>query len=278
MNDSALGLLLLVGLAGCAAEAPPRAEAAAPAVQPAEPAAAAGRQIIRRALLVVRVESFGEAERRLNELIGADGAYVAQFREDRSSGARRGGQWTIRVPVPRFAHFVEQAGLLGIAEQRETHTDDVTEEYVDLEARAKNKQALEARLLELVARRSDDIKDVLALEAELARVREEIERMQARLRQLRDRVALSTVDITAYERLDYRPPLATTFAGKISQTFWDSANELRKCGEACVLVIVGLLPWLAAISLALCVVLAPLVWWARRRNRRPVIVVAQAVA
>ena len=129
-----------------------------------------------------------------------------------------------------------------------------------------------------MAKRGDEIKDVLALEAELARVREEIERMQGRLRYLTDRVALTTVEITAYERLGYQPPLATTFAGRISRTFWDSVGELRACCEALVLVVVGLAPWLAAWALAICLLLGPLVWWARRRGRRAVVVSLGAVS
>ncbi len=276
MSDYALGLLLLlVGLAGCGAQMQPTADIPPPAaVDPAT----AGRQIIHRASLVLRVEDFGQTERKLDELVKAAGGYVAQFREERSSGTQRGGRWTVRVPVATFSQFVEQVGQLGIAEQRETQADDVTEEYVDLGARLKNKQQLEARLLELVAKRGDEIKDVLALETELARVREEIERMQGRLRYLTDRVALTTVEITAYERLDFQPPVATTFAGRISQTFWDSVSALRECGEACVLVVVGLAPWLMSMSLAILLLLGSLVWWARRRSRRarPVVVVQAA--
>lgn len=278
MSDSALGLLLLVGLAGCGAQQsdlpmPPRAENASPTEAPSD-AAATSQKIIHRATIVLRVEDFGQTEKKLGELVQAAGGYVAAFHEDRSSGAQRGGRWTIRVPVTGYARFIEQAGLLGIAEQRETHADDVTEEYVDLGARLKNKQQLEARLLEMVAKRSDEIKDVLALETELARVREEIERMQGRLRFLNDRVALTTVEIAAYERLGFQPPLATTFAGRIGQTFSDSVGALRKCGEAAVLVVVGLAPWLAAFLL----VVMPFIVWARRYRRRArTVVVAQAI-
>jgi hypothetical protein len=279
MSDSALGLLLLVGLAGCAAQnqPPPRDNAGAPppvaADQQASQDAAAGRQIIHRATLVLRVEDFGQTERKVAELVKASGGFVAEFHEDRSSGAQRGGRWTIRVPVPQFTRFVDQAGQLGVADQRETKADDVTEEYVDLGARLKNKQQLESRLLELVAKRGDDIKDVLALEAELARVREEIERMQGRLRSMVDRIALTTIQLTAYERLDYQPPLAATFPDRIRQTFSDSLTALRQCGEAWVLFVVALSPWLIAMFL----LLGPLVWWARRRSRRPRAIVAQAV-
>jgi uncharacterized coiled-coil protein SlyX len=177
----------------------------------------------------------------------------------------------VRIPVPQFDRFMEETGKLGVAQQREVHADDVSEEFVDLEARLKNKQQLEARLLELVAKRSDEIKDVIAMEAELARVREEVERMQGRMRYLTDRVAMTTVEISAFERRDFRPPEAT-FAGRIAQTFWQSLDLLRQFAESWALVFVGLIPWLVVLALILC----PLVWFVRRRVRRTNIV-AQAV-
>ncbi|MCI0359699.1 MAG: DUF4349 domain-containing protein [Planctomycetaceae bacterium] len=280
MSDSALPLLVLVGIAGCGA-APQSRPSDFPAVETAVIQAKdqeaggpreAVRKIIYRGTLALHVDDFGVAEKKISELIKSSGGYVAQFREDRPYGAQRGGRWTVRIPVPQFDRFMEEAGKLGVAEQREVQAADVSEEFVDLEARLKNKQQLEARLLELVAKRSDEIKDVIAMEAELARVREEVERMQGRLRYLTDRVAMTTIEISAFERRDFRPPEAT-FAGRIAQTFWQSLDLLRQCAESWVLVIVGLAPWLAVLAL----ILGPFVWLIRRRIKRRPTIVAQAV-
>jgi uncharacterized coiled-coil protein SlyX len=271
MNDSALGLLLLLGFTGCAAQVPSDVALPPPASAAAQSASAAAaahpdanRQIIYRASVTLRVEDFGATEKKIAELVQDAGGHIAAFREDRNTGAQRSGHWTVQVPVVQFRKFLEQTGQMGVAEQRESQADDVTEEYVDLGARLKNKQQLEARLLELVSKRGDDIKDVLALEAELARVREEIERMQGRLRYLTDRVALTTIEITAYERKEYQPPQTPTFAARISHTFWDSVRLLREFGEAWVLVFAGLAPWLIALT----IVLTPLVWLVWRCGRR----------
>jgi uncharacterized coiled-coil protein SlyX len=234
----------------------------------------AGRQIIYRATIVLDVKDFAATERQVAALIKQTGGFVAQFREERPYGAQRGGRWTIRVPVPQFDKFVEEAGKLGVAQSRDITSEDVSEEFVDLTARLKNKQQLEARLLELVAKRSDEIKDILALEAELSRVREEIERMQGRLRYLTDRVALTTVELAAFERQDYKPPEAPTFATQIAQTFAESVAALRQLGEGLVLVAVALAPWL----LAACLVAVPLFWWLRRLTRRKPAPVVTATA
>lgn len=255
--------------------APMEGEAGEPA--PADgstPKPATPRQIIYRATLVLHVQNFADTERKIAGLVKTSGGFVAQFREDRPYGSQRGGHWTVRIPVDRFQPFVDEAGKLGVAESREVQSEDVTEEYVDLSARLKNKQQLETRLLELVAKRSDEIKDVIALEAELSRVREEIERMQGRLRYLNDRVQLTTVDITAYERLDYRPP-ESTFSGRVAQTLAVSLDNLKLVGEGLLLAIVALAPWLAVLLIAL----LPPIWLVRRllRRRRATPIAAQVI-
>jgi hypothetical protein len=79
------------------------------------------------------------------------------------------------------------------------NAEDVSEEYVDVTARAENARRLETRLVDLLARRTGKLEDVLAVERELARVREEIERYEGRLRFLRTRAAFSTLAVTLHE-------------------------------------------------------------------------------
>ncbi len=232
----------------------------------------AGRQIIYRASVNLSVKNFTETDRKIGVLVDESGGYVSQFNEDRSYGVQRGGRWTIRVPVAKFTWLLDQVGQLGIAERRDVQSQDVTEEYVDLESRLKNKQTLESRLLELVSKRGDEIKDVLALESELSRVREEIEKIQGRLRYLTDRVALTTIEISAYERLDYEPPEAT-FGQRITSTFTGSLDHLRQFGQAVVLVLTALAPWVVAAAIVMLPVALIFRRWRRARSR-PVTAVA----
>jgi hypothetical protein len=206
--------------------------------------AKAARKIVYRATVVLDVQDFGATEKQLAAEIASTGGYVATFHEERQLGELRGGHWVVRVPVERFDKFVEAVSHWGVPCERSVQAEDMTEEFVDLSARLKNKQQLETRLLELVAQRGDAIQAVLALEAELSRVREEIERMQGRLRYMSDRVALTTVDITAREQREYLPPEAPTFAGQLRATFFASFRVLRQFGETCLLVLIAITPWL----------------------------------
>jgi hypothetical protein len=218
---------------------------AQPATESSAQQATADRKIIYRASIHLHVKAFAETDRKITVLVNGSGGYVSQFSEDRASGAQRGGRWTIRVPAAKFTWLLDEVAQLGVAERREVQSQDVIEEFVDLGSRLKNKQTLESRLLELVSKRGDEIKDVLALENELSRVREEIEKLQGRLNYLSDRVALTTIEIQAYERLDYQPPEAT-FGQRIASTFSVSLDRLRRLGQAVVLVATALAPWLVA--------------------------------
>jgi hypothetical protein len=222
----------------------------------------ADRQIIYRASINLQVKNFADTDSKIASFVKDAHGFISQFSEDRSYGAQRGGRWTIRLPIANFTSFLDSVAHLGVSERREVQSQDVTEEYVDLEARLKNKQALEGRLLELVSKRSDNIKDVIALETELGRVREEIERMQGKLRYLKDRVSLTTIEITAYERLDYQPPEAT-FSARIISTFRASLDNLRQFAEGVVLFLIAFLPWL----LVLATIFLPAIYAIRRRFR-----------
>lgn len=219
------------------------------------------RKIIYHATLTLRVEDFSQAEVGIKSAIEAGGGYLGQFREDRSQGKRRSGHWTVRLPVSAFESFLEAIAKLGIAEGRHLQSQDVTEEYVDLEARKKNKEALETRLLDLVSGRGE-IKDVLALETELSRVREDIEKLEGRLRLIADRVAFTTVDIAVYEPLHFQAA-DVSFARRVANAFRMSIDNLRRFAELFVIAAIIVAPWILALAL----LGTPLLWLRKGRPK-----------
>jgi len=101
----------------------------------------------------------------------------------------------VRVPSDELTSFRSAVAELGdIASERET-AEDVTEQRADLDARVRNAGAEEQRLLELLAQRTGDLADVLAVEAQLSRVRESIERMQAQQRVLERNIGYASVHL-----------------------------------------------------------------------------------
>ena len=108
----------------------------------------------------------------------------------------------IKVPTQNFDSLVASiSDFAGELEEKEIRSRDVTEEFLDLEARIRNKKDIEKRYVAILEK-SGSIKDVLAVEAEIGKVREEIERMQGKLNYLADRTALSTLSVIYYPKED----------------------------------------------------------------------------
>jgi hypothetical protein len=105
----------------------------------------------------------------------------------------------IRVPTENFQQFLD-----GISEgvdyfdQRDISRQDVSEEFIDLEARLKAKRVLEERYLELL-KKANNVKEMLEIERELSNIREEIEAKQGRLQFLQSQVSMSTVNVEFYK-------------------------------------------------------------------------------
>lgn len=237
-----------------------------PAVAPAgeePPPDPQPRKIIYVANVELVVEDFAEIERQVQQLVDQHGGYLAEAAVDRTHGEYPTGRWIARIPVGRFGEFLDSLEQIGVPERRTQTADDVTEEYIDLEARVANKRRLEERILELLEKREGKINEVIEVERELSRVREEIEQMEGRLRFLQNRTAFTTVTITAREERDYVPSQAPTFAGRVGQTWTGSLRALRQFGEGTAIAAVAATPWLVpAVPLLL------VFWWAWKRSRR----------
>jgi hypothetical protein len=113
----------------------------------------------------------------------------------------------IRVPRGRFNDALGRIETLGDVTNRNVNAEDVTDEYVDLEIRIRNARAVRDRLQALLANAS--VKDALEIEKELARVTTELERMEGRLKLLRDKVAFSTITVT-FQPVDTAPVRANS--------------------------------------------------------------------
>jgi hypothetical protein len=211
---------------------------------------AAERKIVYQADLRLVVTDFSNIEQEVSRVVREHNGYLGNVSIDRTSGERRTGSWQARIPTDRFDAFLEEISKLGVPESRGQTAQDVTEEYVDLEARISNQKRLEERILQLLDNQQGEIKDVIAVEQELARVRGEIERMEGRLRFLSNRTEMTTVTIYAREQRDYVPPQAPTFTSRIGEAWGSSLVALRDFGANLAVATVGAVPWIFVISLA----------------------------
>jgi hypothetical protein len=185
-----------------AASAP--AETPAPPVNPTAAAQGTAAQIapsmlIRMGSASIEVEKLDPAIIKVRQLATQLGGYVANSSISGGRDQVRSATLELKIPAARYDQAVGGLGGIGRVESVNTSVEDVGEEFVDISARVANAKRLEERLVTLLATRTARLSDVLAVERELARVREEIERYEGRLRYLRTRAAVSTLSVTVHE-------------------------------------------------------------------------------
>lgn len=213
-------------------------------------AIALNRKLIYNTNIGLVVQDYKKFESKLPALVNAHGGFVASNNTNRSYNNSQSGDWVIRIPVAQYASFLSGVDAIGFAETRTENAQDVTEEYVDIEARIRNKRALELRVLGILGERSGKLSDILEIERELARVREEIERMEGRLRFLKERTSLATVTIRCREQQEYQPAAAPTLGSRLRHAFSGSIGMMQKSVANLLVLVVAILPWLLLLSLA----------------------------
>jgi hypothetical protein len=155
------------------------------------------RRVIRDADLAVEADDPARAQQQAIAVVERLGGFAS------STGTLSGGlgpgrgeihiNLVLRVPAEKFAPALGELRSLGRGTGREQLTgQDVSEEYVDLEARVRTERALEAQLLEIL-RSTKAVSEMMEVHTRLAEVRSEIEKMEGRLRFLDDQTSLSTI-------------------------------------------------------------------------------------
>ncbi len=225
------------------------------------------RRIVYTANVDLVVEEFEDVPSRVAELAQQCGGYVASSNLQGQLGSPRRGSWTIRVPVERYSDLLSKARELGELRSLASKSQDVSEEYYDIEARILNKQKTEARLVALLEEATGNLEQVLEVEQKLDGVREEIERMQGRLRVLADQTSLATVTVTVEQIPGYQPEAKPTYGTRVERAFRSSLHALVTTAADLSIVIVALAPWLAVL-LVLSLIVGPIVLTARRIRRR----------
>jgi hypothetical protein len=183
---------------------------AEPSPEVALPAQQAGAMLIRSGQAMVEVDSLQIGIARVRSLAQQTGALVANTVIQTGREQQRSASLELRIPSDRFDSVVNGLGPIGKVESVNISAQDVGEEFVDLSARLANARRLEARLIELLANRTGRLNDVLTVERELARVREQIERYEGRLRYLQSRVSVSSLTVVVHEP----PPVVASHPGE----------------------------------------------------------------
>jgi len=155
--------------------------------------------IVRTGGASIEVTSIDSAVPRVRALATAIGGFVANSSVQAGRNEVKTATLEVKAPAQDFDRLIAGLNPLGKVESVNVSAQDVGEEYVDIQARIANDHRLETRLIELLTTRTGRLRDVLDVEHELARVREEIERYEGRLRYLQAHTELSSLTITVHE-------------------------------------------------------------------------------
>lgn len=248
--------ILMVPQSGSATGAGDASQSLPDPLPTAAPDSMRRRMLIRTGDARVEVESLEPAVEALKGLATRLGGFVTNISMQTGEEFVRQATLTMRIPVARFDDALAAIEPMGDVESVHVGAEDVGEAYADMEIRLANARRLEQRLLELLTARTGSLEDVLAVERELARVREQIERFEGRMRFLSDRVDLSTLTVTVHEA---EPLFSSRPGGNVL------LHSVRQAGRNFVALIAG---FIASLGVLLPILLVlGLAWWGFRRRR-----------
>ncbi len=225
------------------------------------------RKIIRNADLTLEANSPEETQQKISSIVESKGGFVVESTQsisDVQATTRDTVSMTIRVPAEKFDETLNEIRKNSNRVIVETvKGEDVTEEFIDIEARLKTKKALEEQFLEIM-KRSNSVEDALNVQRELAEVRGEIEQIEGRKRFLENQASLSTIKIKLQS--------PTAFSANSSGFFYQLKESIGSGYSAAlnfilvlITVLIALLPFLLLVVLPIYLILR--YFWRKRENQ-----------
>ena len=181
-------------------------EAAQASVQETAPALA-NRKLIRNATVELEIVGFDNAIQKITAFASEEHGYVATTDSEKQANGKLKGQIVVKVLPENLDRFLQRIRSLGELKNQTLGTEDVTKAYFDTDARLKNAHVMEQRLIDMLKTKTGKVSDLLQVEKELGRVREEIEKMQGELKYWDSQVQFATVTISLTEK-DMEEPAA----------------------------------------------------------------------
>jgi ribosomal protein L29 len=230
--------------------------------------AAIDRKIIRDADLTIEVNSTTEAQQKVTAIAEAHGGFVvtseAKQRENVDPAKRTVDvKLVVRVPSNQFGAALDQIEKLAMnLPQRNVSGQDVTEEFIDLEARIKTQKALELQFLEIM-KQANNVADALEVQRQIADVRTEIEKLEGRKRFLESKSSLSTITVNIQSPI----PIVVSASG-FGHTVREAVSESLELASAIVLFFVRFVIVMIPVFVFLILPVGLLGLYFRRRARR----------
>jgi hypothetical protein len=206
--------------------------------------------IARTVTLSLFVKDFDASRASLDAILARHNGYAAGLNVATPQGAARTLQASLRIPAPHLVAALSELKALGRIETETQNGEEVTQQHADLVARLKNSRETEQRLQDVLRTRTGKVKEVLEVEEEIARVRGEIEQMEAEQKTLEHRVDFATIDLRIAE--EYKAQLTSPAPSVGMQLRNAAVNGFRNVSESLLAFVIffaefgpTLLLWLA---------------------------------
>jgi anti-sigma factor RsiW len=225
-----------------------------------------GPMVVQTASLSIVAKNYDEANAAVQRLVTAHGGYIEKLDAKAQSGDSRSLSVALRVPAKELEGLLVDLRKLGHVEEESKSNEEVSAEYVDLQARLKVAQATERRLVELLGARTGRLEDVLDVERELARVRAEVESMQGQSALMLHRVSYATVQVELSEEYHQKLQSQSSMGTKLRNALLAGVQNLL---DGIVALLIFVLNYGLSILFWLALFITP-VWliWRRLRARQ----------
>jgi hypothetical protein len=155
-------------------------------------------KIIKTAYFTIEVKDVSGAVETLRTLAAQKGGYISSTNVQKNYNDRLSGSVILRVPAPEFESILAGVRALGTVKSASTQGQDVTEEYVDIQAQKTSYQNQLAQYNEIM-KRAVKVEDVITVQQQIDRVQTELNRLEGRLKYLNSRIDLSTITVNLEE-------------------------------------------------------------------------------
>jgi len=194
-------------------------------------------KIIKSASARYKVKNVKKATEQVKAMAQLYNGYISDLRYENNLYEKQ-NRFTIKVPNANFDSLLDSIASVAIFTEFENiTTQDVTEEFLDLESRLATKQEVKERYEDILRKNAKTVEDILATEEKLRILQEEIEAAQGRLKYLSNKVSYSTVQVDLFESVAYKEEPAS-----YTKSFFDKAGNGFSFGwELIEAIIVGLI-------------------------------------
>lgn len=216
------------------------------------------QKIIKTGSLTLHMDDVRESAKSIEEYVGGIGGSVLNSSVTRGDSSYS-GYITVRVPADQFDTAIEALKEMAVYVDYEyTNADDVTEAYMDLEARLHNYQAEEEQYLSIL-NKATTVQDILSVTSALSNVRYQIESLESSISYYDTRVAYSTIDLTLGE-----DDSVSAVTGK-----WRPISTIRDAFSDWISFLQGGVDWVIYVAIfAWPLVLVYIVWRVVRKRKK----------